>query len=97
MNRFDPDAKHPDSHEKQDLKDSVDPQAADCNLDVASSGDEEEELKDVSTPGRSQSHLKGERAMSRPFLSCILLDIGNKGMQYVYCCFIYWDKVALSE
>ncbi|XP_070771379.1 general transcription factor 3C polypeptide 1 [Enoplosus armatus] len=70
-NSSDPDAKHPDSHEKEDLKDtpkesaaagSVDPQTADstlCNLDVtSSSGDEEEGLKDKSTPGHSQSDMK---------------------------------------
>lgn len=43
---------------------SVDPQAASSTsskLDVMSSGDEEEELKDKSTPGRSQSDMEGER------------------------------------
>ncbi|XP_044044024.1 general transcription factor 3C polypeptide 1 [Siniperca chuatsi] len=80
-NSSDPDAKHLDNHEKQDLKDTqnstntngqtqpsqsaatgfVDPQTAEStlsNLDVTLSGDEEEELKDKSTPAHSQSDMK---------------------------------------
>lgn len=67
LNSCDPAPKQPDHQEKQDPKESTNGQssetAADCtltNLDVTSSGDEEEELKDKSTPGQSQPDMKGK-------------------------------------
>ncbi|XP_059189576.1 general transcription factor 3C polypeptide 1 [Centropristis striata] len=61
LQRSDPDPKQPENPEKQDLKDCVEPQTADAasaSLDLTSSGDEEEELKDKATTGHSQSDLK---------------------------------------
>lgn len=59
---------HPGRHNStgsQFTSQTVEPQTADSTLsklDVASSGDdEEEELKDISTPGHSESDRKGER------------------------------------
>ncbi|XP_040001751.1 general transcription factor 3C polypeptide 1 [Xiphias gladius] len=80
LHSSDPEARHPDNHEKQDLRDtqnstntdgqkqpsekaasgSAHPQTADSTvskLDVTS-GDEEEEQKEESTPGHSQSDMK---------------------------------------
>lgn len=74
LHSSDPDASHPDTHEKLDPNGtqssenaaSVEQQTANptlSNLDVAS-GDEGEEQKKKLTPGHTQSDMKGEKGES---------------------------------